>query len=189
MPENQRAIDILRIQFDKQPRPLDWVGLLCEKFQTLEHQRTGRSHNLVQKGRFPRCTTRENHISARGQEHLLTSACREDARVALLESVHVGITLHVAREGAANHPPQEGGQANQSQVRAPLQPEDQWHQLDQFDLENVFSLRVPTLKSCPHFLSHSQRIGGGEISLGRRRTSVRVFGRHLCPLQPRTTTI
>ena len=30
-----------------------------------------------------------NHISARAQEHLLTSACREDARVALLESVYV----------------------------------------------------------------------------------------------------
>ena len=93
-----------------------------------------------------------NHISARAQEHLLTSACRVDARVALLESVYVGITLHVAREGAANHPPQEGGRASQSQVRVPPQSEDQWHQLDQFDLENVFSLRVPMLKACPHFL-------------------------------------
>ena len=64
----------------------------------------------------------------------------------------MGITLHVAREGAANHPPQEGGRTSQSQVRVPLQSEDQWHQLDQFDLENLFSLRVPMLKACPHFL-------------------------------------
>ena len=93
-----------------------------------------------------------NHISARAQEHLLTSECREDARVALLESVYVEITLHVAREGAANHPQQEGGRASQLRVRVPLQSEDQWHQLDHFDLENVFSLRVPTLKACPNFL-------------------------------------
>ena len=37
---------------------------------------------------FP-CAQLGNHISARAQEHLLTSACREDARVALLESVYV----------------------------------------------------------------------------------------------------
>ena len=92
-----------------------------------------------------------NHISARAQEHLLNSACREDARVALLKSVYVGITLHVGREAAA-HPQRDGGGANQSRLRGPLQPEDQWHQLDQFELENVFSLRVPMLKTCPHFL-------------------------------------
>ena len=50
------------------------------------HQRTGRSHSLVEKGRFPR------------RAHLLILVCGVVARVALLESVL--FTLHVAREGA-----------------------------------------------------------------------------------------
>ena len=46
-----------------------------------------------------------SHISARGQEHVLTEGCREDARVALLECVFVAITLEDGRQRPREFPP------------------------------------------------------------------------------------
>ena len=48
---------------------------------------------------FPMCSP-GNHISARAQELILHEATARDARVALLESVYVLITLQHGREGA-----------------------------------------------------------------------------------------
>ena len=41
-----------------------------------------------------------NHISARAQEHILTEACRTDARVALLEASYVEVVLLTGRQMA-----------------------------------------------------------------------------------------
>ena len=48
-----------------------------------------------------------NHISARAQEHILTQACACDARVALLESAYVALTLHCGRQMCVIPPPVE----------------------------------------------------------------------------------
>ena len=59
---NQGAIDFLRIQFDSNRGRWIWLVFTARSFQTVEHQKTGRPHNLVQKGRFPRRRTTEPHL-------------------------------------------------------------------------------------------------------------------------------
>ena len=51
---------------------------------------------MVVKERFPSNKTRTPH-SGRAQEFILTRACREDVRVALLEVVFVVLTLNEGR--------------------------------------------------------------------------------------------
>ena len=103
---------------------------------------------------FP-ATRPGHHISGRAQEFILTSACREDARVALLEVVFVVITLNEGR----NQTPAEGDvvppipRASIGGTGIPTSvPRDSWEQLDNVDLEEVFLRRTPMLRSCPHFL-------------------------------------
>ena len=76
------------------------------------------------------------------QEFVISEACRFDARVALLEAFFVRLTLHMGRQMAV--PPQV--------VEA-----DRWAQLDSVNLTEFMLLRVPMLKSCPHFLRGQMR--------------------------------
>ena len=48
-----------------------------------------------------------NHIAARAQEFLLGEAVAIDARVALLEAVHVCLTVHISRQLAVPPPVSE----------------------------------------------------------------------------------
>ena len=121
------------------------IGLLCESFQTVEHQRTGRSHNLVEIWRFPKCTTKGPHLRASPRSSFDFSVQNRCAGCVVGVCV-CGITLHVAREGAANHPPQEG--ANQSQVRVPFLSEDQWH-------TSIWRMYFRCANSMPSFLEKS----------------------------------
>ena len=105
-----------------------------------------------------------SHISARGQEHVLTEWCREDARVALLEYVFVAITLENGRQRPREFPPSARVQGyptiRNRRVGVPTDvPQDSWAQLDDVDLEVEFLRRVPMLKSCPHFLRGRFRHG------------------------------
>ena len=101
-----------------------------------------------------------NHISARAQEHILTQACAFDARVALLESAYVALTLHRGRQMCVIPPP----------VQPPCQERPQphhesWACLDDINLENFFDERIPMLKSCPHFLRGRLRFSALFLSL------------------------
>ena len=102
---------------------------------------------------FP-ATRPGNHITARAQEHILTTACGEDARVALLESVFVALALEEGRQMFRAVP---GGQAQPAarirRSEVPIEmPSGGWVLMDQVDLEEQFLRRTPMLKSCPHFL-------------------------------------
>ena len=77
------------------------------------------------------------------QEALLSRACAEDARVALLESVFVAMVLHVGRQSIV---PVGGSPAE------PVTVSEGWAQLDAVDLQEELLIRVPMLKSCPHWL-------------------------------------
>ena len=78
-------------------------------------------------------------------------ACSEDARVALLESVHVALVLHTGREmrveptlAATEAPPRDsvlGG----------------WAQLDEIYLQEELLNLLLMLNSCPHFLRGRMR--------------------------------
>ena len=92
-----------------------------------------------------------NHISARAQEFLLTEARQVDGRVALLEAVVID-AIQMGRAGAV-HPDRVESHRVVGRLQAPASNADpNWAQLDQVSLEDIFSLRVPKLKSCPHFL-------------------------------------
>ena len=77
------------------------------------------------------------HISGRGQEFIVTMACREDARVALLEAVFVALTLNEGRRQAS-----DAAEAVPSIPRASIGGtgiptsvlRDSWEQLDDVDL-------------------------------------------------------
>ena len=78
-----------------------------------------------------------NHISPRAQEHILTEACRTDARVALSEASYVAVVLHVGRqmvvpraiEGDTAQRPRQAGR--QEARTNPL--DGAWAQLDSVD--------------------------------------------------------
>ena len=95
-----------------------------------------------------------HRMSARAQEHILSEASARDARVALLESVYVVLSLHRGRQvGMAPHVAGPQGSTPGPALRDPQNPHaDSWLSLDQVDLGEIFSQRMPTLKSCPHFL-------------------------------------
>ena len=111
-----------------------------------------------------------NHIPARAQEFLFSEACRFDARVALLEAFFVRLTLHMGRQMAV--PPgaiPANGQASVQVVEA-----DRWAQLDSVNLTEFMLLRVPMLKSCPHFLRGQMRQCWGTAL--RERTRAKLAG-------------
>ena len=101
---------------------------------------------------FP-ATRPGNHITARAPEHILTTACGEDARVALLESVFVALTLEDVRcfEQFLDVMRRSAARIRRSEVPIEV-PSGSWVSMDQVDLEEEFLRRTPMLKSCPHFL-------------------------------------
>ena len=96
-----------------------------------------------------------NHIPARVQEFVLSSACRVDARVALLEVVYVRAVLHTAQQMTVPRirgPVRESHRQHPHPTRNATLPGNGWAELDDIDVEEVFLQRIPMLKSCPRFL-------------------------------------
>ena len=96
-----------------------------------------------------------SHISARAHEFLLSEACRVDGRVALLEAVYVVIAIHMGRGGVVPPDRAFGIESRRTVGRPPVPTtsvDSNWLQLDQVSLEEIFALRIPMLKSCPHYL-------------------------------------
>ena len=85
----------------------------------------------------------------------MTSAFREDARVALLEVVFVVITLNEGRNQTSAEgdvvPPIPRASIGGTGIPTSVS-RDSWEQLNNVDLEEVFLRRTPMLRSCPHFL-------------------------------------
>ena len=76
-----------------------------------------------------------------------------DARVALLEAVCVMITVEQSRTAGVPNPATVEVRRRPARVGVPLVlPEGAWEQLDQVDVVEICLMRVPMLKSCPHFL-------------------------------------
>ena len=106
-----------------------------------------------------------NHISARAQEFVLAEGCRFDARVAMLEVVFVTTTLEFGRQTVPAREQQIETQTDVARNQGRAQRDPTIPNLDFFDdvdLEELFTDRVPMLKSCPHFFR------------GRLRNSFRV---------------
>ena len=81
---------------------------------------------------FPRCAA-GNHTSARAQEHILSSACAVDGRVALLEAVYFSIAIVAGRQMA---PPESRFPvlARRRPVRSSGSVQDEsWAQLDNIE--------------------------------------------------------
>ena len=92
-----------------------------------------------------------NHIAARAQEFILGEASRLDARVSLLEAVHVKLAIHLGRGltvPQSQHSIREVGARVSNAAAGDLD----WAQLDQFQVDDLFLHSIPMLKSCPHFL-------------------------------------
>ena len=106
-----------------------------------------------------------NHIPARAQEFLFSEACRFDARVALLEARCTWAARWRVPLGAIP----ANGQASVQVVEA-----DRWAQLDSVNLTEFMLLRVPMLKSCPHFLRGQMRQCWGTAL--RERTRAKLAG-------------
>ena len=101
--------------------------------------------------RFPR-NSPGTHISARAQEYIFGEANRIDARVSLMKTVFVMITIHMSREATVVPQP---GTAPSSNERRPTPQQinsSSWEQLDEVDLDEMFLMRAPMLKKCPRFL-------------------------------------
>ena len=98
-----------------------------------------------------------SYLAARTQELILSAACGSDARVALLEAVFVAIVVDMGRAIAVPSCPHPVSRVpmttRRGQVRVPTEiTADSWGQMDQVDLDEMFLMRVPMLKNCPHFL-------------------------------------
>ena len=94
---------------------------------------------------FPRCAA-GNHISARAQEHILSSACAADGRVYTATAIVAGRQMAppVSRAPVL---------ARRRPVRSSGSVQDEsWAQFDNIDVQEVFQQRVPMLKTCAHFL-------------------------------------
>ena len=96
-----------------------------------------------------------SHISARAQECMLSERCRHDARVEMLEAVHITTTLKLGRKMVPVEEPREAREEARFPRVAPHPTHStmvcSWADLDDVDMEEVFTQRVPMLGSCPHF--------------------------------------
>ena len=122
------------------------IGLVALRHATRSWGRKFRSRfdRLARGNGFP-ATQPGHHIVARAQEHILTTGCRVDAGVGLLESAFVTLTLN------------EGCRRGMSErTHCTIIPRDSWEQMDQINLEEAFLRRTPMLKSVPHFLRREQ---------------------------------
>ena len=86
-------------------------------------------------------TQRGNHLSVRAQEHIMTEACRVDARVALFETAFVVLALFRGRQMGLPPMTQERVPVPRSSRRSLFV---HWESLDGVDLA--------MLQSCPDFL-------------------------------------
>ena len=116
---------------------------------------SGAIHRMVATEGF-QATLPGNHIGARAQEALLSRACVEDARVALLESVFVAMVLHVGRQSRV---PFGGSPTAVAAPPNPIPVSEGWAQLDTVDLQEELLTCVPMLKSCSHWLRGRFREG------------------------------
>ena len=80
-----------------------------------------------------------------------------DARVSLLESVFIIVDIHLGRQAFRSDPtigasPSHVRPVPTHDVPRPGAADLNWSQLDQFNVEEIFLIRVPMLRSCPHHL-------------------------------------
>ena len=78
----------------------DWLGGSPGSCSFLGRVFRSRIVGLARENGFP-ATQPGHHIVARAQEHILTAGCRVDARVGLLESAFVTLTLSEGRQRAS----------------------------------------------------------------------------------------
>ena len=118
-----------------------------------------------------------NHIAARAQEFIFSEAIAADARVALLEAVYVCCTVHVSRQLAVPPTIRESPRPRVVQRRTfPSSfPDGSWEQMDDLELSDLFLMRIPMLRSCPHFFASEvatefrRSFGGETLRKGCRR--------------------
>ena len=100
---------------------------------------------------FP-CPQVGSHISARAQKYILSEGCRHDARVGMLEAVYITTTLELGRRMAPVGELREAREEARVPRVAPhptnLTLVGSCADLDDADLEEVFTQRVPMLRSC-----------------------------------------
>ena len=115
-----------------------------------------------------------NHIAARAQEFIFSEAIAADARVALLEAVYVCYTVHVSRQLAVPPTIRESPRSRVVQRRTSPSsfPDGSWEQMDDLDLSDLFLMRIPMLRSCPHFLRARLRQSFGAALEERHRAKV-----------------
>ena len=94
-------------------------------------------HQAVRSG-----NTTGHHIVARAQEHILTAGCRVDARVGMLESVFVTLTLSEGRQRASGTSRRHTNERRHSTAIPTEVPRESWEQMDQINMEEVFLRRV-----------------------------------------------
>ena len=103
---------------------------------------------------FP-ATRPGQHLSVRAQEFIFHEGCVLDARVAMLETAFVSITLEQGRASGIPPVSNVGRSATRRTATSaipPVVPPESWEQLDEVDQSEWFLARIPMLKSCPHFL-------------------------------------
>ena len=82
---------------------------------------------------------------------ILHEASATDARVSLLETVYVLLTIQFGREGVV--PEVIDVVAPRPQVRTNSEIcAESWERLDEVDLDDLFLQKIPMLKTCPRFL-------------------------------------
>ena len=109
----------------------------------------GLSNWLTVRG-FPRSPP-GSRIAAKAQELILHEASATDARVSLLETVYVLLTIQFGREGVV--PEVMDVVALRPQVRTNSEIcAESWERLDEVDLDALFLQKIPMLKTCPRFL-------------------------------------
>ena len=114
-----------------------------------------------------------NHISARAQEFVLTEGCSHDGRVTLLESSFVTLVLHTGRTQTVQNPTSVAERPRVVQrPRPPPVFSDSWASLDGVQVEELFTQRVPMLKSCPHFFRGKLRHCFGIALREQRRAKI-----------------
>ena len=123
---------------------------------------------------FP-ATQPGHHIAARTQEHILTAVCRVDARVGLLESAFVKLTLSEGRQRASGTSRRHTNERRHSTAIPAEVPRDSWEQSvleTSSNVEERPSFQAETVS--PQFDSHIAGAVPSEVGWrqGWRRASL-----------------
>ena len=111
------------------------------------HPDKGGFVDMVAHSGLSRPSTREPSLRPCTRIHL-DEGSSFDGRVTLLEAAYITLVLHTGRETTAQSRPAENVERPRARIcRGTACFPESWAMLDDW-----FALRVPTLRSCPHFL-------------------------------------